>query len=153
LAPAIFFHLFLKKVLTALWYVIIILVDVSNNANAKRTEDRMENANYQPALRTIKENADKITVEISLVESTGNRLFEDYVATHYLAKITEGYRVETETPSRMSNENWVTVRSFEIFGKGHTPEEALDALRQQRDCIAHTTYAIAAKRMKLVRNY
>ena len=42
MAPAIFFHLFLKKVLTYLWHVIIIVSDVSNNANAKQTEDRMQ---------------------------------------------------------------------------------------------------------------
>ena len=113
----------------------------------------MENANYQPALRTIKENADKVTVEISLVEASGDRLLENYVATHYIARITEGYSVETKTPSRMPNEDWATVRSSEIFGKGYTPEEALDALRQRRDCIAHTSYAVAATRMKLVRNY
>ncbi|MGB1893892.1 MAG: hypothetical protein ACPHSD_19635 [Candidatus Latescibacterota bacterium] len=42
MAPVIFFLSFLKNVLTDLWGMIIILSDVSDNANTKQTEDRME---------------------------------------------------------------------------------------------------------------
>ena len=79
MASATFFHLFLKKVLTYLWYVIIVLVDVSNNANAKQTEERMENETFiiktiqnvpaSPAMFQTKElqaEAKKYQVEIEM---------------------------------------------------------------------------------------
>ena len=110
-------------------------------------------ANYQPMHEsTILENADRITVEISKVGATGDPWFENYVAEHYIARITGGYVVETKTRSCMPNGDQRIVRNSE-FGKGSTPDAALDNLRLRRDLIAHTRYAIAATRMSVVRNY
>lgn len=83
--------------------------------------------------------SDKITVEVTYIPATGDRLFEDYTAPYYVARITEGY----------DNNPYPNA----LFGKGSTVEEAIDGLRRRRDGLANTVYAIHANRMKLIRNY